>query len=145
MASCRLIPATVRVSLVLRVGTLGSFLVQLDAGQMSFEETGLSLQSPDIQRAVAAALAAVPRDEALLSLPRSSRLVACFLLVEFLRRVSFDWLGYCFLLPLAIVLSVDSPYYTGMFLVACRPSRQSFLAENVVARLALPQSSQLSQ
>lgn len=145
MAPCRLIPPTVRVSLVLRFATLVFFLVQLDAGQVSFEKTGLSLQNPDIQRAVAAALAAVPRDEALLSLPRSSRLVACFSLVAFLRRVSFDWLGYCVLLPPAIVLSVHSPHYTGMLLVACRPYRRSFLVGNAVTRLALLQSSKLTQ
>ena len=40
---------------------------------MSFERTGLALQNPDIQRAVVAALAVVPRDETLTALPRASR------------------------------------------------------------------------
>lgn len=42
---------------------------------MSFERTGLALQNPDIQRAAAAALAVVPRDEVLAALPRASRSV----------------------------------------------------------------------
>ncbi|CAM9836747.1 unnamed protein product, partial [Laminaria digitata] len=50
-------------------------LDKLDAGQMSFERTGLALQNPDIQRAVVAALAVVPRDETLIALPRASRRV----------------------------------------------------------------------
>lgn len=52
---------------------------QLDAGQMSFERTGLALQNPDIQRAVTKALAAVPRDDALIAMPRAARqdLILC--------------------------------------------------------------------
>ncbi|CAM9916874.1 unnamed protein product, partial [Ectocarpus sp. 8 AP-2014] len=46
---------------------------KLDAGQMSFERTGLALQNPDIQRAVTKALGAVPRDDALLAMPKASR------------------------------------------------------------------------
>ncbi|CAM9380192.1 unnamed protein product, partial [Ectocarpus sp. 8 AP-2014] len=46
---------------------------KLDAGQMSFERTGLALQNPDIQRAVTKALSAVPRDDALLAMPKASR------------------------------------------------------------------------
>ncbi|CAN0056063.1 unnamed protein product, partial [Scytosiphon promiscuus] len=48
-------------------------LDKLDAGQMSFERTGLALQNPDIQRAVTKALASVPRDETLIAMPRASR------------------------------------------------------------------------
>lgn len=44
---------------------------------MSFERTGLALQNPDIQRALTAALAVLPRDEALVALPRASRQVIC--------------------------------------------------------------------
>lgn len=40
---------------------------------MSFERTGLALQNPDIQRAVTKALGAVPRDDALLAMPKASR------------------------------------------------------------------------
>eukprot|EP00752_Nemacystus_decipiens_P012115 g10740.t1 len=46
---------------------------KLDAGQMSFERTGLALQNPDIQRAVTKALSVVPRDEGLIAMPRASR------------------------------------------------------------------------
>ncbi|CAN0056260.1 unnamed protein product, partial [Ectocarpus sp. 13 AM-2016] len=46
---------------------------KLDAGQMSFERTGLALQNPDIQRAVTKALGTVPRDDALLAMPKASR------------------------------------------------------------------------
>ncbi|CAM9866485.1 unnamed protein product, partial [Ectocarpus sp. 12 AP-2014] len=46
---------------------------KLDAGQMSFERTGLALQNHDIQRAVTKALSAVPRDDALLAMPKASR------------------------------------------------------------------------
>eukprot|EP00903_Cladosiphon_okamuranus_P008385 g8062.t1 len=46
---------------------------KLDAGLMSFERTGLALQNPDIQRAVAKALSVVPRDEGLIAMPRASR------------------------------------------------------------------------
>ncbi|CAN0158629.1 unnamed protein product [Pylaiella littoralis] len=57
-------PAFVRVQ---------QLLDKLDAGQMSFERTGLALQNPDVQRAVAKALSVLPRDEALIAMPRASR------------------------------------------------------------------------
>lgn len=40
---------------------------------MSFERAGLALQNPDIQRALTAALAVLPRDETLAALPRAAR------------------------------------------------------------------------